>query len=71
MRSVTIEDFKVQMHQWLEEVNKGKSIMITSDGKSIARLSTPEDEREAAKARLKALRKTAKIGDIFSPIGVD
>ncbi len=71
MKSVAISDLRANLLLWIEEVKKGKSIMVTSHGKPIARLSPPEDEREAAKARLKALRKTARIGDILTPIGDD
>jgi prevent-host-death family protein len=71
MKSVAISDLRANLLLWIEEVKKGKSILVTSHGKPIARLSPPEDEREAAKVRLKALRKTARIGDILSPIGDD
>lgn len=71
MKSVAISDLRANLLLWIEEVKKGKSILVTSHGKPIARLSPPEDEREAAKARIKALRKTARIGDILSPIGDD
>ena len=69
MKSVAISELRANLLLWLEEVKKGKSILVTSHGKPIARLGPPEDEREAAKARLKALRKTARIGDILSPLG--
>lgn len=53
----------------IEQVKKGRSIVITSHGKPVAQLVPPEDKREEAKASLKALRKTAVIGDVVSPTG--
>ena len=53
----------------MEEIKKGNTIIITSRGKQVAQLTPPPDRRKEAIARLKALRKTAIIGDIISPTG--
>ena len=53
----------------MEEIKKGNTIIITSRGKPVAQLIPPPDRRKEAIARLKALRKTAIIGDILSPTG--
>ena len=42
---------------------------ITSRGKVVARLVPAENAAEAARARLKALRKTARVGDVIAPTG--
>lgn len=69
MTNVPISELRANLPQWIEEVRKGKTIVVTSHGRPVAWLSPPEDEREAARTRLKALRKTVRIGDILSPVG--
>ncbi len=53
----------------IDQVKKGKTILVTSHGKPVAQIIPPSDRRTEAIAKLKALRKIIKIGDIVSPIG--
>ena len=69
MQKVAISVFRANVPRWLEEVKKGRTLILTSHGRAVARLAPPVSEREAAQSRLKALRKTAYIGDILSPVG--
>jgi prevent-host-death family protein len=69
MKSLAISELRANLMNAIEQVKKGNSIVITSHGKPVAQLVPPEDKREEAKAALKALRKTAVIGDVISPTG--
>lgn len=51
------------------KLRKVETIDVTVQGKLFARIVTEEGRRAAARLSLKALRKTAKIGDIISPSG--
>lgn len=69
MKSLAISELRANLMNAIEQVKKGKSIVITSHGKPVAQLVPPEDKKEDAKTSLKALRKTAVIGDVISPTG--
>lgn len=53
----------------LDQVKKGKTLIVTSHGKPVAQIIPPSNRRAEAIAKLKALRKTVIIGDLISPIG--
>lgn len=69
MKSLAISELRANLMKAIEQVKKGKSIVITSHGKPVAQLVPPIDKREESRASLKALRKTAVIGDVVSPTG--
>ena len=70
MKHVNVTELRGNLNEYLTEVQvSGQPLAITSRGKVIVRMLPPEDEKEAAKARLQALRSTAIVGDILSPIG--
>lgn len=69
MKTISISDLRANLLDMINEVKKGKSILVTSHGKAVAQLNPPIDKRKEAKAAIKELRKTAIIGDIVSPIG--
>lgn len=69
MKEISISELRANLLSAIEQVKKGKIIMVTSHGKPVAQLVPPTDKREEAKAAIKALRKTAIIGDVISPTG--
>ena len=69
MKDVTLTEFRRKLTAYLKEVGKGCGLRITSRGRVVARLLPPEDKTQAARARLAALRKTARVGDVLAPIG--
>jgi len=44
-----------------------KIILVKARGKTIARIVPTSARREAARRRLRALRKTVRVGDVVSP----
>jgi len=69
MDDVKLTELRQNLPAYLKQVQKGRELRITSRGKAVARLLPAEDTAEAARARLKALRKTAHIGDVIAPTG--
>lgn len=68
MQHINVTEFRSHLPAYLKTVQNGEEVKITSRGKVIARLVPEKSERDKAKAFLKEARKTAKIGDIISPI---
>jgi prevent-host-death family protein len=66
---MSISEFRANLMSAIEEIKKGRTILVTSHGKPVAQITPPPDKRKEAIVRLKALRKTARIGDIVSPTG--
>jgi len=69
METISVSELRANLMNVIDEVKKGKSILVTSHGKPVAQIVPPTDRRKEAKAKLKALRKTAKIGNLVSPVG--
>ena len=69
MPKVKVSELRQNLTAYLAEVRKGGEIEVTVHGKVIARIVPEEDRRAAARKFLKALRKTAVIGDVISPSG--
>ncbi|MFZ5594467.1 MAG: type II toxin-antitoxin system Phd/YefM family antitoxin [Pseudomonadota bacterium] len=66
MRRVKITEFRSHLPAYMDEIQKGETIDITSRGKVIARVVPVEDAAEAARRRLIALRGKCRIGDVIS-----
>lgn len=71
MTDISVSLLKNQLHRVLGRVETGEEVVITSRGKAIARIVPVQDKREQAQKQLQLLRKTCRLGDITSPIGVD
>ncbi|MEO6132032.1 MAG: type II toxin-antitoxin system prevent-host-death family antitoxin [Saprospiraceae bacterium] len=69
MKTISVSDLRANLMNAIDQVKNGKSITITSHGKPVAQMVPPADRRKEAIAKLKHLSKTAKIGDVISPIG--
>ena len=69
MKSISISELRANLMNTIKEIKKGKTIIITSHGKPVAQINPLPDRRKEAIAKLNALRKTIKIGDIVSPTG--
>ena len=67
MKSVSISELRANLLKYLEIVQQGKRITVTSKGRPLATLTPPVSQHTAAKARLKKLAKTAAIHDVVSP----
>ncbi len=68
MESVGVSKLRQNMALFLNKVQQGDSITITSRGTEIAMLIPIKKEKELSRNALKQLRKTAIVGDVVSPI---
>jgi len=68
MNAVNVTELRNHLPSYLEQVQKGSEILVTSRGHVIARLLPPLDAKSAALEQLKLLRKKCKIGDVVSPL---
>lgn len=69
MPKVKITELRQNLPTYLARVKAGETVEVTVRGRVIARIVPEEDRQAAARKRLRALRKTARIGDIMSPSG--
>jgi prevent-host-death family protein len=69
MREVNITELRNHLPIYINAVQKGEAINITSRGKVIARIVPVEDPALAARQRLIALREKCWVGDVISPSG--
>jgi prevent-host-death family protein len=68
MESIGVSKLRENMVLFLNKVQQGESITITSRGTEIAMLIPIKKKKEVSRNALKQLRKTAVVGDVVSPI---
>ena len=69
MPKVKVTELRRNLPDYLARVERGEEIEVTVHGRVIARIVPQEAAAKAARARLIALRATARVGDIMSPSG--
>ena len=67
MHTINISDFRANLLKYLEIANAGEQISVTSNGKLLATIAPPVNQKELARQRLKTLAAKAKIHDVTSP----
>ncbi len=68
METVTISDFRANLLKYLEKANSGEQISVTTNGRLIATITAPTNQKELARTKLKKLAKSATVLDVTSPI---
>jgi len=68
MQSIAVSELRANLMNVLKNIEKGVSVSITSRGKVVAKLIPPEESFKVAEEKLAAIRKSAKIHDVLSPI---
>lgn len=71
MESIGVSKLRENMVFFLNKVQHGESITITSKGTEIAMLIPIKNKQETSRNALKKLRETAIVGDVVSPIDED
>ena len=67
MLTINISDFRANLLKYLEIANSGEQISVTSNGKLLATITPPANQKELVKQQLRTLASTARIHDITSP----
>ena len=68
MAEANITELRERLATYLKAVARGETILLTHHGRPIAKLVPVDDRRADATRRIEALRATAIVGDIESPI---
>ena len=68
MQKVNITELRSNLPLYLAHVRRGRVMQITHRGKVIARIVPETDPAQAARERLVALRPSARVGDVISPL---
>lgn len=67
MLTINISDFRANLLMYLEKASMGENISVTTNGRLIATIIPPIQQKELAKKQLQELASTAKLGDLTSP----
>lgn len=68
MLTVNISELRANLLKYLEKANHGEQITVTTNGRILATIAPPTDNKSMAKKRLAELSATAKINDVTSPL---
>ena len=71
MQTINISDFRANLLKYLEIANMGEQISVTSNGKLLATITPPVNQKELARAKLDSLAMVANVHDVTSPINND
>lgn len=69
MQEVKVTDLRNHLPAYLDLVQEGEELILTSRGRAIARLSPINDGRLNARKELVCLRGKSRIGDVVAPLG--
>ncbi|MDO8909778.1 MAG: type II toxin-antitoxin system prevent-host-death family antitoxin [Pseudohongiella sp.] len=68
MMTINISELRANLLKYLDKANHGEQITVTTNGKVIATICAPFDQKAVAKAQLAELAVSAKIHDVVSPV---
>lgn len=71
MQTVNISDFRANLLEYLKKANQGEQIMVTTNGKLIATITAPIQQKQLAREQLNDLAASAILQDVTSPIDSD
>ncbi len=67
MQTINISDFRANLLKYLEKANCGEQINVTTNGKLIATITPPANQKQLAKQQLDLLATNAQINDVITP----
>ena len=68
MQTINISDFRSNLLKYLELARSGEQISVTSNGKLLATIAPPVNQKELAREQLDSLAASAKLHDVTAPI---
>ena len=68
MKNVSISEFRANLLKYLQLVQQGEPINVTSKGNLMATLTPPVSQQVAARIKLDKLAKSAVIHDVITPV---
>ena len=67
-QTVNISDFRSNLLKYLEKANSGEQISVTTNGRLIATITPPINQKKLAQQQLEQLAKSAKLTDVTTPL---
>ena len=67
MQTINISDFRANLLKYLEIAHDGEQISVTSNGRLLATITPPTNQKKIARQQLQTLASTAKIHDVTRP----
>lgn len=71
MKNVSISELRAHLPEFIQLANRKGPISITSRGREVAQIIPAQNKQQEALSKLASLRKTAKVGDLLSPVLTD
>lgn len=68
MEKVSVSVLRENLSMFLNKVQNGQTIIISSRGHNLAKLMPIEEKMESSRETLRKIGKNAHIGDILSPV---
>ena len=68
MKTVSISEFRANLLKYLQMVQCGEPLNVTSKGAPLATLMPPVEQSRSARIRLRKLARTAVVRDVLSPL---
>ena len=68
MQAINISDFRANLSKYLKIASAGEPINLASNGKILATITPPLNQKELARKELNSLASTARIQDVTSSI---
>lgn len=68
MLTTNVTELRRSLPKYLNCIQKGEHVLVTSHGRVIARILPPIDAKQEARTQLKQLQSVCRVGDVISPI---
>ncbi len=69
MQTVNISEFRANLLKYLEIASSGETISVSSNGRLLATITPPVEQKEQAKKQLKSLAAKARVHNVTRPSG--
>ena len=70
MDEVNVTEFRTNLSAYLARVQRGEEIRLIRRGRIVAVLTAPGDQSEDARRKLRQLQKTARVGEVDTPLNI-
>lgn len=71
MQTVNISDLRANLLKYLEKASLGEQVSVTTNGKLIATIAPPINQKQLAQQKLDQLAKNAKVLNVVTPMDTD
>ena len=68
MQIIKISDFRANLLSYLEKAESGEQISVASNGKILATISPPINQKDLARQKLNLIAESAVVYDVISTI---